>query len=145
AGGPAAREGARVPALDRRRADLTAYARAVRSSLAPALVPALALALAACDAPDRGPRYRPAGATTPQAGGTLRFSTKDALTTLDPVFAQDEVSQWTLHALVDTLVDFEPGGTRLIPRLAERWELSPDGRTYRFWLREGLRYADGAA
>lgn len=104
---------------------------------------ALALALIACDPPDRGPRFRPAGATSPKAGGTLRFSSKDPLTTLDPAFAQDEVSLWTLHALVDTLVDFEPGGTRLIPRLAERWEISDDGKRYRFWLREGLRYADG--
>ncbi len=113
--------------------------------LAPVLAPVLALVLAlgACNAPDRGPRFRAAGADAPRAGGTLRFSTKDAMTSLDPAIANDEVSLWTLHALVDTLVGFEPGGTRLIPELAERWELSPDGRTYRFWLREGLRYADG--
>jgi ABC-type transport system substrate-binding protein len=104
---------------------------------------ALALALIACNAPDRGPRFRPAGATSPRAGGTLRFSATDAVSTLDPAFANDEVSAWTLHPLVDTLVDFEPGGTRLIARLAERWDISPDGRTYRFWLRDGLRYADG--
>lgn len=104
---------------------------------------ALALALSACNPPDRGPRFRAAGAASPQAGGTLRLSTKDSLTSLDPAFANDEVSLWTLHLLLDTLVDFEPGGTRLIPRLAERWELSSDGRTYRFLLREGLRYADG--
>jgi ABC-type transport system substrate-binding protein len=109
-----------------------------------ALAPALALALIACNAPDRGPRFRPAGATSPRPGGTLRQSAKDPVTSLDPAFAADEVSLWAIHPMVDTLVDFEPGGTQLIPRLAERWELSPDGRVYRFWLRAGLRYADGS-
>jgi oligopeptide transport system substrate-binding protein len=104
---------------------------------------ALALALIACDGPDRGPRFRAAGATSPRAGGTLRLSAKDAVRTLDPAYAYDDVSLWPLHAMLDTLVDYEPGGLRLEPRLAERWELSSDRRTYRFWLREGLRYADG--
>ncbi|HWO19372.1 MAG TPA: ABC transporter substrate-binding protein [Kofleriaceae bacterium] len=108
------------------------------------LVPALALGLGACDEPDRGPKFRPAGATSPRAGGTLRVSTKDAIATLDPALANDDMSIMMLHTVADTLVAFGPGSTRLVPGLAERWELSPDGRTYRFWLREGLRYADGA-
>lgn len=103
----------------------------------------LALAVVACDAPDRGPRWKAAGATAPRAGGTLRFSSKDAIGTLDPAYSYDEVSRAVLHPLLDTLVDFEPGGVRLVPRLAARWELSSDGRTYHFWLRDGSRYADG--
>jgi ABC-type transport system substrate-binding protein len=59
-------------------------------------------------------------------------------------FANNDVNALVLHPLLDTLLDFEPGGTRLIPRLAERWEVSEDGLLYRFWLREGLRYADGS-
>jgi peptide/nickel transport system substrate-binding protein/oligopeptide transport system substrate-binding protein len=109
-----------------------------------ALALALAPALAACDGPDRGPRFRAAGATSPRAGGTLRFSAKDAVRTLDPAYAYDDLTVWPLHAMLDTLVDYRPGSTQLEARLAERWELSSDGRTYRFWLREGLRYADGA-
>ncbi len=104
---------------------------------------ALALALIACNAPDRGPRFRAAGAASPQAGGTLRLSMRDAVRSLDPAYTYDEASQWVLHAMADTLVDYEPGSTRLAARLAERWERSSDGRTYRFWLRDGLRYADG--
>jgi oligopeptide transport system substrate-binding protein len=104
----------------------------------------LALSLGACDEPDRGPRFRPAGAAEPRAGGTLRVSTKDAIATLDPAIANDDVSIMMLHAVADTLVAFEPGSTRLMPGLAERWDVSPDGLVYRFWLRAGLRYADGA-
>jgi peptide/nickel transport system substrate-binding protein len=97
----------------------------------------LVLLLVACNVPDRGPR------ATPRDPTTLRFSSKDAIATLDPAIAYDEQSTWITHALYDTLVDYAPASTALIPRLAERWEISPDGRTYHFWLRAGLAYADG--
>ena len=42
------------------------------------------VALAACTAPDRGPRWQPAGASTPRVGGTLRLAIKDTIRTLDP-------------------------------------------------------------
>ena len=32
---------------------------------------------------------------------------------------------------------------RLIPGMAERWEVSADGRTWTFHLREGLRWSNG--
>src|SRR5687768_2149561 len=33
--------------------------------------------------------------------------------------------------------------TRVLPNLAERWEISPDLRKYKFFLRRGLRWSDG--
>jgi ABC-type transport system substrate-binding protein len=96
----------------------------------------LVLLLVACNV-DRGPHFLPRDAST------LRFTTKDELRTLDPAIAYDDLSTWITHALYDTLVDYAPGSTQLIPRLAERWEISPDGRRYHFWLRAGIAYADG--
>lgn len=104
---------------------------------------ALVLALVACAPPERGPRSRPAGAAEPRAGGTLRIATVAAVRSLDPSIAYDEVSAYALHALFDTLVDYAPASTELVPRLAERWEVAPDARTYRFWLAPGIRYSDG--
>ncbi len=101
------------------------------------------LAIAACGTRDHAPRWRAAGATSPRDGGTLRFAAKDRITTLDPAIAYDEVSIYAEHPLFDTLVDYEPAGTHLVPRLAERWTISSDGRVYHFWLRSGLAYADG--
>jgi ABC-type oligopeptide transport system substrate-binding subunit/class 3 adenylate cyclase len=44
--------------------------------------------------------------------------------------------------LFDRLVEAWPERT-LVPSLAERWEIAPDGLRYVFHLREGLRWSDG--
>ncbi|MEO8843939.1 MAG: peptide ABC transporter substrate-binding protein [Kofleriaceae bacterium] len=108
------------------------------------------LLLIACNPPDRGPRFHAAGSTTPRNGGTLRFAVKDQIRTIDPVIAYDEVSAYPVHAVYETLVDYEPAvrgddasGLQLVPHLATRWEVSPDGLGYHFWLRDGITFSDG--
>ncbi|NVB80208.1 MAG: ABC transporter substrate-binding protein [Kofleriaceae bacterium] len=102
----------------------------------------LVLALVACNAP-RGPQYRGAGNGSPRAGGTLHIATKDPVRTLDPTIEYDEVSNIAVHMLFETLVGYDPHSMAIEPRLAERWEVSPDGLVYRFSLREGVVYSDG--
>jgi ABC-type transport system substrate-binding protein len=104
---------------------------------------AIAVAAAACGPADRGPRFRAAGSPTPRAGGTLRFAVASHLSTLDPTIAYDEFSSFVLRPLFDTLVDLSPDGTAIIPRLAERWQVSPDGLVYTFELRRGIAFRDG--
>ncbi|HPC77171.1 MAG TPA: ABC transporter substrate-binding protein, partial [bacterium] len=41
------------------------------------------------------------------------------------------------------LVRTNPDGSKIVPNLAKRWEISRDGRVYTFYLREGLRWSDG--
>ena len=38
------------------------------------------------------------------------------------------------------IVDFERGGTRVVPGLAERWDISPDGKVYTIYLRKGVKW-----
>ena len=44
------------------------------------------------------------------------------------------------RTIYDRLVEFEHGGTAVIPGLAESWEVSEDGLTYTFKLRAGVKF-----
>jgi peptide/nickel transport system substrate-binding protein/oligopeptide transport system substrate-binding protein len=109
-----------------------------------AALAAAALGATTCSPADHGPRFRPAGSATPHAGGTLRFAVKDSLHTLDPTIAYDEIGYYVLHPMFDTLVDFSPAGVDIVPRLARRWSISPDGLVYVFELQPGIAFSDGA-
>lgn len=102
-----------------------------------------ALAAAACAPPERGPRWKAAGAHAPRRGGTLHVATKEAVRSLDPTISYDEVSTYMTHALFSTLVTYQADSTALVPELAERWSVDPGGTTYTFVLRAHLRYEDG--
>jgi len=43
----------------------------------------------------------------------------------------------------ENLVRWSVDGSEVIPNIAESWEISEDGTTYTFFLREGLRWSDG--
>lgn len=94
------------------------------------------------------PRYPAAGpAPTPignaASGGTLilTLGPRDPQT-LDPALVADVTSAFVVRQIFSGLVrltnDLEPA-----PDLAERWERTPDGRTYTFYLRPEARFADG--
>lgn len=42
--------------------------------------------------------------------------------------------------LYNRLTEFEQGGTAVVPALATRWEVSADGLTYTFHLRQGVKF-----
>ena len=46
--------------------------------------------------------------------------------------------------IYNRLTEFEQGGTAVVPALATRWEISPDGLTYTFHLREGVKFHSNA-
>ncbi len=44
------------------------------------------------------------------------------------------------HVIYNRLVEFKPGTTTITPALAKSWTISPDGRTYTFFLRRGIQF-----
>lgn len=126
-------------------------ARADRRLASIAMLVAACVVLApACEA-SRGPRWRGYGAREPRRGGTLTTSTFLEVRTLDPAIANDDASIFPLAHLYDTLValpvaaGWGAGAGEVVPQLAASYEISRDGRTYAFTLREGLRFSNGRA
>jgi ABC-type transport system substrate-binding protein len=79
----------------------------------------------------------------PRRGGTLRMASFTDVRSLDPAGPTDGLAMQTQVLLFDGLVDFDRQG-RVVPNLAERWEVTDEGRTYRFTLRAGVLMHDGA-
>ncbi len=61
---------------------------------------------------------------------------------LDPALSTDVPTGRAVAYLFDGLTRFTPDA-RVIPALATRWEVSPDGITYTFHLRRGVMFTDG--
>jgi peptide/nickel transport system substrate-binding protein len=100
-------------------------------------------ALVGCQVPPSRASPSPAPASTLQPGGTLRVALSSEPTTLDPWNAIDASSLLVTRQIFETLVEYEPGGFRIIPKLAESWQVSGEGRIWTFALRRGVKFHDG--
>jgi ABC-type dipeptide/oligopeptide/nickel transport system permease subunit/ABC-type transport system substrate-binding protein len=79
----------------------------------------------------------------PTRGGTLRLATYVGVRTLDPALAYDEAATAIEELVFSRLVTWAPDGS-IVPDLASAITVSPDGTTYEFELRRGVRFHDGA-
>jgi len=80
---------------------------------------------------------------TPKQGGDVVVTYKDDITTLDPAIGYDWVNWSMIKSLFSRLMDYEPGTPNLVPSLAENFTVSPDGLTYTFKLRKGVKFSNG--
>ena len=76
-------------------------------------------------------------------GGAITITYKDDVATLDPAIGYDWQNWSMIKSLFDGLMDYEPGTTVLRPDLAESYEISPDGKTFTFKLRSGVKFHNG--
>jgi peptide/nickel transport system substrate-binding protein/oligopeptide transport system substrate-binding protein len=76
-------------------------------------------------------------------GGEIVITYKDDVATLDPAIGYDWQNWSMIKSLFDGLMDYEPGTTDLKPDLAESYEISPDGKTFTFKLRKGVKFHNG--
>jgi peptide/nickel transport system substrate-binding protein len=78
----------------------------------------------------------------PERGGHLRFALRSSHVTLDPATMSSLSRVDVMSNIFEGLVQF---GERaeIRPAVAERWEISPDGRVYTFYLRESARFHNG--
>ncbi|GAA2394360.1 ABC transporter substrate-binding protein [Dactylosporangium salmoneum] len=102
------------------------------------------LALAGC-----GGGTAPAGAGDagpPKSGGTLKvsfFPDNPSLACIDPFQVYWIESRSIIRNFADSLTDQDPQTGEIVPWLASSWQISPDGLTYTFKLRDGVTFSNG--
>jgi len=82
-------------------------------------------------------------AEAPKAGGTLVFGRGGDSVGLDPAYETDGNSFMICDNIYEALVAYADESTSLEPGLAKSWDISPDGKTYTFHLRKGVKFHDG--
>jgi peptide/nickel transport system substrate-binding protein len=114
---------------------------------------ALSMALAGCSgsqtaqqpADQSGQKQQGQTATEPANNGPKQLIIGRGADTksLDPIRETDGETFKVTENIYETLVSYEDTSTKVIPGLAESWEISPDGLTYTFKLRQGVKFHDG--
>lgn len=75
------------------------------------------------------------------AAGTLIYCSEGSPEGFDPArYTSGTTFNASSQTVFNRLVEFEPGGTAVVPALAERWTVSPDGRVVTFMLRRGVKF-----
>src|ERR1700687_4824468 len=79
------------------------------------------------------------------AKGTLVFCSEGSPEGFQPQFFTTGTTFDAVSVpMFNRLVEFELGTTNIIPALAESWTVSPDGKTYTFKLRKGVKFHSNA-
>ena len=74
---------------------------------------------------------------------TLVFGRGGDSVGLDAAYETDGNSFMVCDNIYEALVFYADESTALEPGLAESWDISPDGKTYTFHLRKGVKFHDG--
>ncbi len=89
------------------------------------------------------PAALPARAATPANALVMAWNI-DAISTFDPAQIGEVVTNELIENTCDFLARFDPTDEKkVVPALAERWEVSPDGLRITFHLRDGLSFPSG--
>ena len=91
-------------------------------------------------APDVAATEAPAAS---DMANTLVIAENEHPFTFDPMITWSEITRIAVIAY-DSLVQWKPGTTDLVPWLAKEWDISADGLTYTFELNEGVKFHDGS-
>ena len=98
-------------------------------------------ALAGCFS---GPSGSAADSSTPKAGSTLLVGLQGDPTSFNPDASPDDFAYFVEENIFSRLVKTD-WNNKIIPDLANSWEISPDGKTYTFKLKSNVKWHDGQA
>jgi oligopeptide transport system substrate-binding protein len=72
------------------------------------------------------------------------FNNDTEIESLDPAVVTGQPEGRIIDALYEGLVRLSAKDRTPLPGVAQRWEVSPDGRTYTFYLRKDAKWSDGS-
>ena len=75
----------------------------------------------------------------PDENLVFRYNEAADITSLDPAFARDQSNIWAVNQLFNGLVQLNDD-LGVVPCIATRWDISPDGRQYTFHLRQDVYF-----
>ncbi|MFC4638318.1 ABC transporter substrate-binding protein [Deinococcus hohokamensis] len=96
-------------------------------------------------APKKVAGYNALGIVSGKPGGTYTLTLGDSPQSLFYYGVIDNNLGLISQQMFDGLVEFNLATYKIEPALAESWTVSPDGRTYTFNLRKGVKWSDGQA
>ena len=73
----------------------------------------------------------------------FRYNEASGIVNLDPAFARDQAHIWVCNQLYNGLVQTDDQ-LNILPCIAKRWEISNDGLTYTFFLRNDVYFHQSA-
>src|SRR5205823_3647347 len=73
---------------------------------------------------------------------TLRLAIANSSPTVDPALVADEENVQLASLLYSGLVRLDPS-YQVVPDAAAKYSVSPDHKTYTFYLRKGLKFSNG--
>jgi peptide/nickel transport system substrate-binding protein len=104
--------------------------------------PAAPQAAPAAPKPAESPAAQPAAGGTPRRGGTLVVGKTTEAPSLEP-HAQNALSRSRVTQHLYSYLVQNDKNMGIVPDLAEKWEIAPDGKTYTFMLRKGVKFHNG--
>ena len=79
-------------------------------------------------------------ALSPVSAKTLVYCSEGSPENFSPSINTTGTSFDVIEQIYDNVVQFERGGTKVGPGLAEKWTVSKDGKEYTFSLRKGVKW-----
>ena len=80
---------------------------------------------------------------TSTTGGTIVVDAPAIADTLDPAVAWHAQAYEADQDIYQGLIAYAPNSNQIVPLIAQNYTVSPDGLTYKFWLRQNVVFSNG--
>jgi oligopeptide transport system substrate-binding protein len=104
----------------------------------------LVLILSACSSKSSGPKNGGNNEGAAVKGGKINIDMSADYSHLDPAMCYDFGCYEVVTQFYNMLVTYEPDSTKLVGSVADKYDISPDGLTYTFNLKKGIKFQNGS-